>query len=44
VQQEMLVLLAAILVHPTARVPMPLIPQVERVMFGIVGQFVPNYR
>jgi hypothetical protein len=37
VEEEMLVLLAAILVHAAARMPVALISQVQRVMFGIVG-------
>jgi hypothetical protein len=37
VQEEMLVLLAAVLIHAAAGVPVPLVPQVQRVMFGIIG-------
>jgi hypothetical protein len=43
VEKEVLILLAAVLVHAATGMPMALIAQVKRVMFGIVGQFVSNY-
>ena len=44
VEQEVLVLLAAVLVHAAAGVTMPLISQVQRVMFAIERQTAPNCR
>ncbi len=38
VQEEVLILLAAVLVHAAAGVPEALILQVQRVMFSIEGQ------
>jgi hypothetical protein len=43
VEQEVLVLLATVLVHSSPRVPVSLILQVKRVMFGIKRQSVPNF-